>query len=180
MKADYSGDYRPDFKLTDLDHSTLAWYGREVMLANHIHDRAIMPQLAMTYGMSAQTQAACDEWMGSSPIYNYRNRSLLNIGGDNVETILKAFQFDIGAPHTFLQFHFALQSPEKGQFWLPYCGAYNHVRRLTNADPKSSALAAAQYSARPTVKCRPRGPAAGRSFSGTIWFWWKTVRYCRR
>ncbi len=137
MKAGYGGEYRPDFKLTDLDHATLAWYGREVMLANHIHDRAIMPQLALTYGMSAQTQAACDEWMGSSPIYNYRNRTLLNIGGDNVETILKAFQFDIGAPHTFLQFHFALHSPEEGQFWLPYCGAYNHVRRLTNADPKS-------------------------------------------
>ena len=72
--SNYSGNYRPDFALTDLDHSTLAWYGREVMLANHLHDRAIMPQLAMTYGMAAQTQAACDEWMGSSPIYNYRNR----------------------------------------------------------------------------------------------------------
>lgn len=131
------GVNRQNVQLTDLDHARLAWYGREVMLANHIHDRAIMPQLALNYGMTAQTQAACDEWMGSSPIYNYRNRALLNIGGNDVETILKAFQFDIGAPHTFLQFHFSLQSPEEGQFWLPYCGAYNHVRRITNADPKS-------------------------------------------
>ncbi|WP_372747963.1 hypothetical protein [Litorivivens sp.] len=135
--GDYSGDYRPDFTLTDLDHATLAWYGREVMLANHIHDRAIMPQLALNHGMAAQTRAACDEWMGASPIYNYRNRALLNIGGDDIETIFKAFQLDIGAPHTFLQFHWDLQSPSEGQFWLTHCGAYNHVRRITNADPTS-------------------------------------------
>lgn len=133
----YSGDYRSDFALTDLDHATLAWYGREVMLANHIHDRAIMPQVALQHGMAAQTRAACDEWMGASPIYNRRNRALLNIGGDDVETIFKAFQLDIGAPHTFLQFHWDLQSPSEGQFWLTHCGAYNHVRRLTNASPEA-------------------------------------------
>jgi len=134
---DYSGAFDPDFRIDQLDHGVLAWYGREVMLANHIHDRAIMPQLALNYGMAAQTRAACDEWMGSSPIYNRRNRELQNIGGDNVETIFKAFQLDIGAPHTFLQFHWHLESETEGQFWLTHCGAYNHVRRITNADPKS-------------------------------------------
>lgn len=134
---DYSGAFDPDFRLEQLDHSILAWYGREVMLANHIHDRAIMPQLAINHGMAAQTRAACDEWMGSSPIYNRRNRALQNIGGDDVETIFKAFQLDIGAPHTFLQFHWYLESPVDGQFWLTHCGAYNHVRRITNADPAS-------------------------------------------
>ncbi len=162
---DYSGDFDPDFRIEQFEHSTLAWYGREVMLANHIHDRAIMPQLAMQFGMAAQTRAACDEWMGASPIYNRRNRALQNIGGDDVETIFKAFQLDIGAPHTFLQFHWHLDSNNDGQFWLTHCGAYNHVRRITHADPASETqichhmedptFDATVMSVNPLARCRP-------------------------
>lgn len=132
---DYSGAFDPNFELEDLDHGLLAWYGREVMLANHIHDRGIMSLVTLEHGTEAQTRVACDEWMGSSPVYNARNRLALGIEGDDVEAIFKAFQLDIGAPHTFLTFHYDLKSAEEGFFWLTHCGAYNHVRRMTGADP---------------------------------------------
>ncbi len=134
---DYSGAFNPDFVLEDLDHGLLAWYGREVMLANHIHDRGIMSLVTLEHGSAAQTRVACDEWMGSSPVYNARNRLAMGIEGDDVEAIFKAFQLDIGAPHTFLTFHYDLKSPEEGFFWLTHCGAYNHVRRMTGADPEA-------------------------------------------
>ena len=91
--------------------------------------------MTLEHGTEAQTRVACDEWMGSSPVYNARNRLALGIEGDDVEAIFKAFQLDIGAPHTFLTFHYDLKSTEEGFFWLTHCGAYNHVRRMTGADP---------------------------------------------
>jgi hypothetical protein len=82
-RADYKGDFDPSLVLEDFEHSLLACYARDIMLANHIHDRSALLQVLMKYGMQAQTEVACDEWMGSSPIYNARNRELLNISGDD-------------------------------------------------------------------------------------------------
>jgi hypothetical protein len=65
----YAGKFNPDFRLEDLDHALLAHYGREIMLANHMHDRSLMPLVVMKWGMAAQTTVACDEWMGSNPTY---------------------------------------------------------------------------------------------------------------
>lgn len=132
---DYSGPFNPDLQLEDLEHSLLACYARDIMLANHIHDRSALVQVVMNFGMEAQTEVACDEWMGSSPIYNARNRQLLNIHGDDVPTAFKCFQVDIGAPHNYLKFHYQVESSREGYFWTTACGPYNHVRRLTNADP---------------------------------------------
>lgn len=132
---DYSGEFDPDLQLEDLEHNLLARYGREIMLANHIHDRGALLQVTLKYGLEAQTAVACDEWMGSSPIYNARNRKLMKMDGDDVATVLKCLQLDIGAPHNFLAFHYEVCSPEEGYFWTTTCGPYNHVRRMTNADP---------------------------------------------
>lgn len=162
---DYSGAFNPAFRLEDLDHAKLAHYGREIMLANHMHDRALMPLVVMKWGMAAQTTVACDEWMGSSPIYHPRLRALLGISGTDVATILKGLQVDIGAPHNFLQFHYDVESPERGRFWLTYCGAYMHVRRLTNANPKAEkqichdmedpTFDATVMAVNPRARCRP-------------------------
>ncbi|MFT4615744.1 MAG: hypothetical protein ACI9NT_002902 [Bacteroidia bacterium] len=131
----YRGAFEPQLSLDDFEHSLLAAYGREVMLANHIHDRGALLQVTLQYGSKAQTDVACDEWMASSPIYNHRNRELLKMSGDDVGTALKGLQLDIGAPHNFLAFHYELISPEEGFFWTTTCGPYNHVRRMTRADP---------------------------------------------
>ncbi|NQX88717.1 MAG: hypothetical protein HRT77_08630 [Halioglobus sp.] len=161
----YSGAFNATLELEDLEHSLLACYGREVMLANHIHDRSALLPIALQYGMKAQTQVACDEWMGASPIYNYRNRQLMKMENNDVETVLKCLQLDIGAPHNFLAFHYELRSPEEGFFWTTTCGPYNHVRRMTNNDPdmekqichhmEDPTFDATVMAVNPRMRCRP-------------------------
>ncbi len=162
---DYSDSFKPDLELEDFEHSLLAWYGREIMLANHIHDRGALLQVTLQYGMEAQTAVACDEWMSSSPIYNARNRALLNIQTDDVAAVFKCLQVDIGAPHNFLEFHYEVVSPEEGFFWTTSCGPYNHVRRMTNADPametqichhmEDPTFDATVMAVNPRMRCRP-------------------------
>ncbi len=134
---DYSGPLRADFSWDMLDRKTQARFAREVMLFNQVHDRAIMPLVASRWGMKAMTALAIDEWMGSSPVYNARNRYLHGISGDGVDVIMKGFQLDIGAPHMWLKFHYDYRSHDQGFFWLTSCGAYNGVRAMTGGDPAS-------------------------------------------
>lgn len=165
LMTDYSGEFKPDLALEDFEHDLLAAYGREIMLANHIHDRAALLQVTLQYGLEAQTAVACDEWMGSSPIYNARNRALLNMQDDDVATVFKCLQVDIGAPHNFLEFHYEISSPEEGFFWTTSCGPYNHVRRMTNADPdmetqichhmEDPTFDATVMAVNPRMRCRP-------------------------
>jgi hypothetical protein len=133
----YSGPLIPNFQWNQLEKKTLARFGREIMLCNQIHDRAIMPAVAMRWGASAMTSLAIDEWMGASPVYNARNRALHNIRGDGVDVIMKGFQLDIGAPHMWLKFHYDVKSHDQGFFWLTSCGAYNGVRAMTGGSKEA-------------------------------------------
>jgi hypothetical protein len=165
LMTDYSGGFKTELALEDFEHDLLAGYGREIMLANHIHDRAALLQVTLQYGLESQTAVACDEWMGSSPIYNARNRALLNMQDDDVATVFKCLQVDIGAPHNFLEFHYEIASPEEGFFWTTSCGPYNHVRRMTNADPhmetqichhmEDPTFDATVMAVNPRMRCRP-------------------------
>ena len=51
---------------------------------------------------------AIDEWMGASPIYTRRMQKLLGFDGDDVETIFKGMQLDIGAPPQFMDFRYSV------------------------------------------------------------------------
>jgi hypothetical protein len=162
---DYSGAFDPDFSLEQLDHALLAEYGRDIMLANHIHDRSALLPVALNFGLEAQTQIACDEWMSSSPIYNARNRKALNITGNDVSVALKGFQFDIGAPHNFLNFHYALVSEREGYFWTNTCGPFNHVMKMSGGDKalqkqichhmEDPTFDATVIAVNPQMRCRP-------------------------
>ena len=134
---DYTGPLREDFQWQHLEKKTMARFAREIMLCNQIHDRAMMPLVAGRWGADAVTTQAIDEWMGCSPIYNARIRTLHNIQGDGVDVIMKGFQLDIGAPHMWLKFHFDVKSHDQGFFWLTSCGAYNGVRGMTGGDTAS-------------------------------------------
>jgi hypothetical protein len=130
---DYSGPFDPDFRLDRLSRSALARLAREYMMVGHVHDRALMPIVGSRFGPETMTEVAIDEWMGSSPIYNARCRALLGIEGDGVSSILKGFQFDVGAPHQYMDFQYELVDEGRGYFWLDYCGAYDDVFRNTRA-----------------------------------------------
>ncbi len=130
LPDDYAGRFDPTFTLASLSRDALARLGREYLMAGHVHDRALMPMIGATFGPEAMTSVAIDEWMGSSPVYSARNREGLCIRGDGVSSILKSFQFDVGAPHQYMDFRYELVDETLGYFWLDFCGAYDDVSRI--------------------------------------------------
>ena len=132
---DYSGPFQPEFDLSRLSRRALARLGREYMLVGHVQSRVIMPIVASRYGAEAAAEFAIDAWGAASPVFNARNRRLLRIEGDDVGAILKGLQFDVGAPHQYMDFQFELADEHTGFFWLSYCGALDAVSAATNNSP---------------------------------------------
>lgn len=133
---DYADPFDPEWTLDRLSRAALARLCREYMVVSMYHDRALMPHIAMSAGQEATIRQADSEWMGSSPIYTERNKRNLGIVGDGVGEAFKGFQFDVGAPHHFLDFHFEVIDHDLGYFWLPFCGAHHYLRELTANDPQ--------------------------------------------
>lgn len=127
---DYRGPFDPHFHLGMLSRRALAVLGREYQLAAHLQDRAGIPQVLARYGSEAMREIAIAEWMGASPVYTQRMQQTLRFHGDDVATIFKGMQFDVGAPHGFLDFRFRLNDDGSGEFWLPYCGALMDVEAM--------------------------------------------------
>jgi hypothetical protein len=113
-----------------LPHDELAALGREFLLAGHLIDRAGMPALIGEFGIDAMREVAIDEWMAASPIYAKRIQRLLGFAGDDVPTIFKGMQFDIGAPHEFMDFRYQVHDRDHGEFWLAHCGALMDVEPM--------------------------------------------------
>jgi len=134
VAEDYSGPFDPDWRLERLSRAALARLCREYMLVSMFHDRGLMPHVATAGGAQATIRHADAEWMGASPIYTRRNKANLGIEGDDVAAVFKSFQFDIGAPHHFLDFRFEVVDTQLGYFWLPFCGAHDYLRQLTRND----------------------------------------------
>lgn len=127
---DYRAAFDPGFHLARLSRRGLAVLAREFQLAAHLQDRAGIPQVLARHGSAAMREIAIAEWMGASPIYTQRIQRLLRFAGGDVETIFKGMQFDVGAPHGFLDFRFQVNADGSGEFWLPYCGALMDVEPM--------------------------------------------------
>ena len=136
--------------------------GREYLLIGHLQDRVGLPKATMVVGEEAQVQLAIDEWMGASPIYSLRMQQALGFSGNDVGTVFKNMQLEIGAPPQFMDFQFRLDRPDHGEFWLPHCGALLDVEPFGEKrvkamcwdieDPTFDATAAATH---PCMKMRP-------------------------
>jgi hypothetical protein len=141
----------------------LAVLGREYLLAGHLIDRAGMPQVISTFGRETMEAVAIEEWMGASPVYTRRTQRALGFAGDDVGTIFKGMQLDIGAPHRFMDFRYQVNDADHGEFWLVSCGALNDVEPLGKdfvvgmchhiEDPTFDATAAATN---PRARMRPK------------------------
>jgi hypothetical protein len=127
---DYCSAFDPAFRIERFSRTTLARLAREYQLAAHLQDRAGIPQVLARYGATAMREIAIAEWMGASPVYTQRMQRALGFAGDDVATIFKGMQFDVGAPHGFLDFRFRLNADGSGEFWLPYCGALMDVEPM--------------------------------------------------
>ena len=127
LRNDYSGPFDPDLTLADFSRRFLVRLGHEYLLIGHMLDRVGQPLVGMEHGVDAYVRSAIDEWMGASPIYSLRMQRLLDFEGDDVGTVFKNIQLEIGAPQQFMDFQFRLDSPDYGEFWLAHCGALMDV-----------------------------------------------------
>ena len=61
--------------------------------------------------------------MGASPIYTKRMQKVLKFEGDDVVTIFKGMQLDVGAPPQFMDFRYTVHDRWHGEFHLDHRGA---------------------------------------------------------
>jgi hypothetical protein len=127
---DYSGPFDPALELADLSRSALAALGREFMIFGQLNDRVGMPVVGRRLGADTMQAVAIDEWMGASPIYTQRMRRSLGFAGDDVATIMKGLQLDVGFAHQYFDIGYEVESERRGTFWLRSCGALLDVEPL--------------------------------------------------
>lgn len=127
LRNDYSGAFDPELELADFSREFLARLMHEYNLIGHLLDRSGQPLVALEYGEEGFVKSAIEEWQCASPIYSKRMQRLMNFEGSDVGTVFKNIQLEIGAPQQFLDFQFRLDSPDYGEFWLPFCGALNDL-----------------------------------------------------
>lgn len=132
---DYSGSFDPDRTLADFSRAFLVRLGHEYLLIGHLLDRVGQPLVALEHGGKGFVTSSVEEWMGASPIYSKRMQRLMKFEGDDVGTVFKNLQLEVGSPQQFMDFQFRLDSPEYGEFWLAHCGAL--VDMEPHANPKT-------------------------------------------
>ena len=102
----------------------------ELLLIGHLIDRAGMPFCLEAWGQDEMTQIAIEEWAGASPVYTRRMQRAFKFEGDDVPTIFKGMQLDIGAPPQFMDFRYGVADPWHGTFHLDHCGALMDVEPM--------------------------------------------------
>ncbi len=145
-----------------LSRQELAVLVPELLLIGHMIDRSGMAWCIKEFGHEEMLQIAIEEWAGASPIYTKRMQRALNFEGDDVPTIFKGVQLDIGAPPQFMDFRYTIHDRWHGEFQLDHCGAlldvepmgdkYVHGMCHTIEDPTFDATAAA---VNPRAQMRP-------------------------
>jgi len=134
LRDDYSGPFDPDLSLADFSRKFLVRLGYEYLLIGHLLDRCGQPLVAMEAGVDGFVRSGIEEWMGASPIYSKRMQRMMKFEGDDVGTVFKNLQLEVGSPQQFMDFQFRLDSPHYGEFWLAHCGALLDVERGGNQD----------------------------------------------
>ncbi|KAA0022915.1 hypothetical protein [Antrihabitans cavernicola] len=116
--------------LDALSRTDLATLVPELLLCGQLIDRSGMAHLIVEFGREGMAQVAIEEWQAASPWYTRRMQRALGFEGDDVVTIFKGLQLDIGAPPQFMDFRFRVDDPSHGEFWLDHCGALMDVEPL--------------------------------------------------
>jgi hypothetical protein len=113
-----------------LSRQQLAVLVPELLLIGHMIDRSGMAWCIEAFGRDEMLQIAIEEWAGASPIYTKRMQRALNYEGDDVPTIFKGLQLDIGAPPQFMDFRYTVHDRWHGEFRLDHCGALLDVEPM--------------------------------------------------
>jgi hypothetical protein len=121
-----------DSRYAQLSRQELAVLVPELLLIGHMIDRSGMAWCIQEFGHDEMLQVAIEEWAGASPVYTKRMQRALNFEGDDVPTIFKGLQLDIGAPPQFMDFRYTLHDRWHGEFHLDHCGALLDVEPMGN------------------------------------------------
>jgi hypothetical protein len=113
-----------------LSRAELAVLVPELLLIGQLIDRSGMAWCIASFGREEMLQIAIEEWAGCSPIYTKRMQKALRYEGNDVVTIFKGLQLDIGAPPQFMDFRFAVHDRWHGEFHLDHCGALLDVEPM--------------------------------------------------
>ncbi len=110
-------------RYADLSREQLAVLVPELLLIGQLVDRSGMGWCIKPFGHPEMLQIAIEEWAGCSPVYTKRMQRALKFEGDDVITIFKGLQLDIGAPPQFMDFRYTVHDRRHGEFHLDHCGA---------------------------------------------------------
>jgi hypothetical protein len=117
-------------RYASLSREQLATLVPELLLIGQMIDRSGMAWCISNFGREEMLQIAIEEWMGCSPIYTRRMQKALRYEGDDVITIFKGLQLDIGAPPQFMDFRYTVHDRRHGEFHLDHCGALLDVEPM--------------------------------------------------
>ncbi len=120
----------PRSRYCDLSRAELAVLVPELLLIGQLIDRSGMAWCISSFGREEMLQIAIEEWAGASPIYTRRMQKALGFQGDDVVTIFKGLQLDIGAPPQFMDFRYTVHDRRHGEFRLDHCGALLDVEPM--------------------------------------------------
>ena len=120
-------------RYASLTRDQLATLVPELLLIGQMVDRSGMAWCIKEFGREEMLQIAIEEWAAASPIYTKRMQKALKYEGDDVITIFKGLQLDIGAPPQFMDFRYTVHDRWHGEFHLDYCGALMDVEPLGEA-----------------------------------------------
>ncbi|WP_371053501.1 hypothetical protein [Rhodococcus gordoniae] len=145
-----------------LSRTDLAALVPELLLCGQLIDRSGMAHLISAFGREGMAEVAIEEWQASSPWYTRRMQRALKFEGDDVVTIFKGMQLDIGAPPQFMDFRYRVHDRDHGEFWLDHCGALMDVEPLGDAyvtamchDIEDPTFDATALATNPHVQVRP-------------------------
>jgi hypothetical protein len=113
-----------------LTREQLARLVPELLLCGQLIDRSAMAWCIEAWGREEMALVAIEEWTAASPIYTKRMQRALRFEGDDVITIFKGLQLDIGAPPQFMDFRYTVHDRWHGEFHLDHCGALMDVEPM--------------------------------------------------
>ena len=117
-------------RYADLSREQLAVLVPELLLIGQLTDRSGMGWCVSIFGYEEMLQIAIEEYLAASPIYTKRMQKALRYEGDDVVTIFKGMQLDIGAPPQFMDFRYTVHDRWHGEFHLDHCGALLDVEPM--------------------------------------------------
>ena len=121
---------QPQSRFAALSRAELAVLVPELLLIGQLIDRSGMAWCIQSFGRAEMLQIAIEEWAGASPLYTRRMQQALRYEGDDIITIFKGLQFDIGAPPQFMDFRYTVHDRWHGEFHLDHCGALLDVEPM--------------------------------------------------